>query len=244
MARMRAVGVGICHRIAPFRELFAMPSLVPALSLLETRVLGVLVEKQHTVPDTYPLTLNALVSGCNQRNARDPVIEASDAEVQAAIDRLKSLSMVVESSGGRVMRYSQNVGKVLGLPPQSVALLAVLFLRGPQTAGELRINSDRLHKFGDILAVEAFLNELAEKPYVRELPRMPGSRETRWAHLLSGEPAIPAAAAVAASGTPAERVPMGELAALRADVDRLQGEVESLRATVSELQRQLGIGGG
>src|SRR3954471_17021766 len=159
------------------------------LSLLETRVIGVLVEKQHTVPDSYPLTLNALVSGCNQKTSRDPVIEASETEVQATLDRLKSLTLVVESSGGRVMRYAHNVGKALGLPPQSVALLAVLFLRGPQTAGELRINSDRLHKFGDILAVEAFLNELAEKPWVRELPKQPGARETRWMHLMSGEPA-------------------------------------------------------
>src|SRR6266568_1976704 len=96
--------------------------MTTALSLLETRVLGVLVEKQHTVSDSYPLTLNALVSGCNQKTARDPVIEATEAEVQAAMDHLKSLSMVVESSGGRVMRYAQNVGKVLGIPPQSVAL--------------------------------------------------------------------------------------------------------------------------
>src|SRR3954468_18601763 len=110
------------------------------LSLLETRVIGVLVEKQHTVPDSYPLTLNALVSGCNQKTSRDPVIEASEAEVQATVDRLRSLSMVVESSGGRVMRYAHNAGKVLGIPPQSMALLAVLFLRGPQTAGEVRIN--------------------------------------------------------------------------------------------------------
>src|SRR5947208_4171616 len=131
-----------------------MANPLPALSLLETRVLGTLVEKQHTVPDSYPLTLNALVSGCNQKTARDPVIEASEAEVQAAIDRLKSLSMVIESSGGRVMRYAENVGKVLNIPPQSVAVMAVLMLRGPQTAGELRINSDRLHRFGDILAVE------------------------------------------------------------------------------------------
>src|SRR5919204_3274331 len=100
----------------------------PVLSLLETRVLGVLVEKEHTVPDSYPLTLNAFVSGCNQKTARDPVIEATEAEVQAALDRLKTLSMVVESSGGRVMRYAQNAGKALGIPPQSVALLAVLFL--------------------------------------------------------------------------------------------------------------------
>ena len=161
----------------------------PVLSLLETRVLGVLVEKQHTVPDSYPLTLNALVSGSNQKTSRDPVIEASEAQVQGAIDRLKTLSLVMESSGGRVMRYAHNVGKVLGVPPQSVALLAVMFLRGAQTAGELRINSDRLHKFGDILAVEGFLNEMAERSdgaLVRELARQPGARETRWVHLMSG----------------------------------------------------------
>lgn len=219
-----------------------MAALVPALSLLETRVLGVLVEKQHTVPDTYPLTLNALVSGCNQKNARDPVIEATDAEVQSALDHLKSLSLVVESSGGRTMRYSQNVGKVLGVPPQSVALLAVLFLRGAQTAGELRINSERLHRFGDILAVEGFLNELAEKPYVRELARAPGARETRWTHLLSGEPAA-AAAAAHAPAPAAEVVPMGELSAVRANVERLQAEVAELREALSKIQRELGIGG-
>src|SRR6478735_8520775 len=151
-------------------------SAIPTLSLLETRVLGVLVEKQHTVPDTYPLTLNALVAGCNQKTSRDPVLEASEAEVQGAIDHLRSLSMVMESSGGRVMRYAHNAGKALGLPPQSVALLAVLFLRGPQTAGELRLNSERLHKFGDIMSVEAFLRELAEKPFVRELAKQPGAR--------------------------------------------------------------------
>src|SRR5690242_386433 len=164
-------------------------SSLPALSLLETRVIGVLLEKQHTVPDTYPLTLNALTSGCNQKTSRDPVIEAAETEVQAAVDHLRSLSIVMESSGGRVMRYSQNLGKVLGIPPQSCALLAVLFLRGAQTAGELRIHSERLHKFGDILSVEAFLNELAERKegaLVVELAKAPGARETRWAHLLSG----------------------------------------------------------
>ena len=211
-----------------------------ALSLLETRVLGVLVEKQHTVPDSYPLTLNALVSGANQKTSRDPVIEAAESEVQGAIDHLKSLSMVMESSGGRVMRYAQNVGKVLGVPPQSVALLATLFLRGPQTAGELRINSDRLHKFGDILSVEAFLNELAEKPYVRELPRQPGARETRWVHLLSGEPAA-AAAIEMPSSVPGDGVSASELATLRANFDRLQSEVGTLKETVARLCKELGI---
>jgi uncharacterized protein YceH (UPF0502 family) len=209
----------------------------PVLSLLESRVLGVLVEKQHTVPDSYPLTLNALVSGCNQKTSRDPVIEASDAEVQGAIDRLKMLSLVMESSGGRVMRYAQNVAKVLGIPPQSVALLAVLWLRGLQTAGELRINTERLHKFGDILAVEGFLREMAERPQgalVRELAKQPGARETRWSHLLSGEPAI-AAATVESSGGDGS-VTVSELAAMKAQIARLESDLAALRDTVDRLQ--------
>jgi len=211
---------------------------LPALSLLETRVLGVLLEKQHTVPDTYPLTLNALVSGCNQKTSRDPVIEASDAEVQAAIDHLKSLSLVMESSGGRVMRYSQNIGKGIGVPPQSAALLAVLFLRGPQTAGELRIHSDRLHKFGDIMSVEAFLNELAERKegaLVRELAKAPGARETRWMHLLSGD-VIPAEAGTQPThaSDSADASP-SELHALKSRIDRLESEIASLRETVARL---------
>jgi len=149
---------------------------------------------------------------------------------------------VMESSGGRVMRYAQNVGKVIGSPPQSVALLAVLFLRGPQTAGELRINSDRLHKFGDILAVEGFLHELADREsgaLVRELPKQPGARETRWVHLMSGEPSIPEAAAPAASG--ADAVSVSELAAMKANIDQLQREVAELRETVARLGKELGI---
>jgi uncharacterized protein YceH (UPF0502 family) len=218
-------------------------SALPALSLLETRVLGVLVEKQHTVPDTYPLTLNALVAGTNQKTSRDPVIEATEAQVQAAVDRLKGLSLVVESSGGRVMRYAHNVGRVLSLPPQSVALLAILFLRGPQTAGELRINTDRLHKFGDILAVEGFLHELAERPagaLLKELPRQAGARETRWAHLLSGEPAAPVVAEHS-TAPPTESLTASEIATLQANVDRLQAEVAELREKLARVCKELGI---
>jgi hypothetical protein len=214
---------------------------LPALSLLETRVLGVLVEKQRTVPDTYPLTLNALVSGCNQKTSRDPVIDAAEAEVQSAIDHLKSLSLVVESSGGRVMRYAHNVERVLHLPSQSVALLAVLFNRGPQTAGELRIASERLHKFTDISAVEGFLDELSERPagaLARELARAPGARETRWAHLLSGEPAAPPQAQDVPAG---ESLTVSEIAALKANVDHLQGEVTALKETVARIAKELGL---
>ena len=167
------------------------------------------------------------------------MIEASDAEVQAALDRLKSLSLVVESSGGRVMRYAQNVGKVLGLPPQSVAILTVLFLRGPQTPGELRINSERLHRFGDLLSVQAFLEELAERPFVRELAKAPGAREARWVHLLSGEPAATETAAPTAQPA-GGALAMGEVAAMRSQLDQLQREVAELRETVARLAAQLG----
>ncbi len=122
-----------------------MTPKLPELSLLETRVLGVLVEKQRTVPDTYPLTLNALAAGCGQKTSRDPVMSVTDVEVRVTVDRLRSLSLVVESSGERVMRYAHNIERVLDVPSQAVALLATLMLRGPQTVGELRINSDRLH---------------------------------------------------------------------------------------------------
>ncbi len=218
-----------------------MPAPLPALSLLETRVLGVLVEKQHTVPDTYPLTLNALVAGCNQKTSRHPLLEATEAEAQAALDHLKSHALVVESSGGRVMRYAHNVGRVLDLPSPSVALLAALFLRGPQTVGELRLATERLHRFADLSAVQAFLEELAERPagtLVRELARAPGSREARWAHLLSGEPEPEAAQAPAATG-PAPVAP-NEIAALKSNVDRLTREVAELRDSVAALRRDLG----
>lgn len=135
---------------------------IRALTPLEGRVVAVLLEKQYTVPDTYPLSLNALTAGCNQKTARAPVMNVSEDQVLAAIDGLKSLSLVFEGSSSRVPRFEQNLGRVLGVPSQSAALLTILLLRGPQTAAELRLNSARLHAFADISSVEAFLNELAE----------------------------------------------------------------------------------
>ena len=211
------------------------------LTPLETRVLGVLVEKQATVPDTYPLSLNALVAGCNQKTARHPVIEASDAEVLTAVDALKSLALVFERSGSRVARYEHNVARVLALPSQSVALLAVLMLRGAQTSAELRQNCERLHRFADISSVEGFLDELAarEPPLVRLLQRAPGSREPRWAHLLTGEPAVPAEAAPSAA--PDGTVAAGELAALKSEIDRQRAEIDALRALVQRIAAELGM---
>jgi hypothetical protein len=214
----------------------------PMLSLIETRVLGVLVEKQHTVPDTYPLTLNALVAGSNQKTSRDPVIEATESEVQSALDTLKAHSLIVESSGSRVMRYAHNVERALAIPVQSVALLATLMLRGPQTAGELRINGERLHRFADISAVEGFLHELAARPtgaLVIELPRSPGARETRWAHLLAG-PYEPSVATTDASRG-AEVIPQADIAALQQAVSALRADVDALKETVAALSAELGV---
>ena len=196
-----------------------------SLSLLETRVLGTLYEKQHTVPDSYPLTLNALVSGCNQKTSRSPVMEASDAEVQAAIDSLKSANLVMETSGGRVQRYSHNVERVLQVPSQSAAILTVLMLRGPQTAGELRINCERLHSFADISAVQGFLDELAARSLVVQLARLPGARENRWAHLLSGAPEVEAQGA----------------APKDLSLDELRNEVAALKELVMRISKGTGI---
>jgi uncharacterized protein YceH (UPF0502 family) len=205
------------------------------MSLLETRVLGVLVEKQRAVPDTYPLSLNALTAGCNQKTSRDPILELTEREVQATVDALRRASLVVESSGGRVMRYAHNVERVLDVPGPAVVLLAVLMLRGPQTAGELRINADRLHRFADISAVEGFLHELAARPagaLVVELARAPGARETRWAHLLSGPPAASVALAASVTSTPAAAPVGADIDALARRVDALEAEIEALRAAL------------
>lgn len=220
------------------------------LSLLETRVLGVLVEKALTVPDSYPLTLNSLVSGCNQKNNRDPLLSATDEEVQLAIDSLKSRSLVIESSGGRVMRYAHNVGRVLRIPEQAVALLTALLLRGPQTAAELRINAERLHKFADSSAVEGFLDELAGRTdekgdgaLVIKLSRLPGAREARWMHLLSGVPEDIASDAEQTSvlSTTTATISVTEIATLKAQIARLDQECAELREWVEKLYRELGV---
>jgi uncharacterized protein YceH (UPF0502 family) len=218
---------------------------LPTLSLLETRILGVLVEKQHTVPDSYPLSLNALTLGCNQKTARDPVINASESDVLAALDTLKSLHLVFEGSGSRVPRFEQNVGKVLGVPSQSVALLAMLMLRGPQTAAELRLNTERLHRFADISSVEGFLDELdtREPPLVIKLARAPGARESRWTHLLSGPVAEAAPSAPEGPGSPHADggLVASEVAAMRAEQLRMNAEIARLRAQVERLAKELGV---
>jgi len=215
-----------------------MPSPPPPLTELQARVLGVLVEKQRTVPDIYPLSLNALTAGCNQKNNRDPVMNVTDDQVQQAVDALHARSLVSQSSGARVSRFEQNLARALRIPDQAVALLATLMLRGPQTAGELRINSERLHRFADIASVEAFLEELQTRheaqggPLAVRLGRRPGERGERWGHLLCGPlPEEP---------LPAPRVAGDALEPLRHEIGHLRAEVAELRAAVEALQRRLG----
>ncbi|MDO9283264.1 MAG: YceH family protein [Aquabacterium sp.] len=213
-----------------------------ALTPLEARVLGVLVEKQATVPDTYPLSLNALVAGCNQKTARDPVLNASDADVLAAIDGLKSMSLVFESSGGRVSKYEHNAVRGINVPAPAVALLAVLMLRGPQTLAELRANVERLHRFADMPALEAVLDDLAERfpPRAVLLPRAPGAREPRWAHLLCGEVQMTAAREPGGASDD-DAISVGELVALKAELARQSTELAELRALVHRLATELGV---
>jgi uncharacterized protein YceH (UPF0502 family) len=214
-----------------------------ALTPVEARVLGVLVEKQRTVPDTYPLSMNALVAGCNQKTARAPVMNLTEADVLDAIESLKRLSLVLEGSSSRVPRFEHNVARVLGAPGQAVALLAVLMLRGPQTAAELRLNTARLHDFADISSVDAFLDELAQQtpPRVVKLARTPGEREHRWMHLLCGEVAgVAGQAAAPRAATPAEPSD-DELASLRAAHQDLADEIARLRAQLAYLADALGV---
>ena len=217
------------------------------LSLLEARVLGVLVEKAHTVPDSYPLSINSLTLGSNQKTARDPVLSATEGEVQDAVDGLKGLSLTFEASGSRVTRFEHNLGRALALPSASVALLAVLMLRGPQTVSELRANAERLHRFADLSSVEGFLDELAARPIekggalVVKLPRAPGAREPRWAQLLCGSIDVSAMPVAVES---ADFVAASELASLKAQQAAMQHELSTLRALVERLCGELGVARG
>ncbi|MBS1227373.1 MAG: hypothetical protein H6R17_650 [Proteobacteria bacterium] len=208
------------------------PAALPPLTRLEARLLGVLVEKEKTTPDTYPLTLNSLTAGCNQKSSRDPVMSVGESEIQAALDELRGRLLVLETYGasGRVLRYAQNFGKCYGLPAASVALLAVLMLRGAQTVSELRANCERLYRFDDASSVEAYLEELGERSsgaLARKLPKQAGSREQRWVHLLCGD------APAETTGTDDHQ---GN--ALLARVERLEQEVSELRAELRALTDQ------
>ncbi|MDP1528128.1 YceH family protein [Rhodoferax sp.] len=211
------------------------------LTPIEARVLGTLMEKSRTVPDSYPLSLNSLMLGCNQKSSRDPVMELSEADVASALENLMALSLMRTNTSGRVARYEHNFQRGIGVPEQSAVLLGLLMLRGPQTAAELRLNTERWYKFADISSVEGFLEELQDRsldkggPLVIKLARAPGAREQRWAHLLCG-PVDEAQLAQSGSARGTDGAP-GALAR----IEQLEAEVAQLRATVQLLCTELGV---
>jgi uncharacterized protein len=222
---------------------------IKTLTPIEARVLCTLMEKARTVPDSYPLSLNALVLGCNQKSSRDPLMEVSDDEARQAIDSLKAQSLVFEGSSSRVPRFEHNFQRGAGVNEPQAVVMGLLMLRGPQTAAELRTSGERWYKFADTAAVEAVLQALQQRgddggqPTVQKLPRMPGAREQRWVHLLCGEPDM-AALMASTAHTPAA----GEASDLLARVTALENTVAVLKAENAQLRgyvmtigEQLGI---
>lgn len=210
----------------------------------EARVLATLMEKARTVPDSYPLSLNTLVLGCNQKTSRDPVMDMTEAQAQGAIDSLKKQSLVFEASSSRVTRFEHNFQRGFGVNEPQAVLLGLLMLRGPQTPGELRINSERWYKFADIAAVEDALGELKARgddsgaAMVVQLARTAGMREQRWAHLLCGEslltPFAQAGSSDEAVNRETEPVSLGQ-------AERLQQRIELLESQVAHLYKELGL---
>jgi len=214
------------------------PRIPRSLDPTEVRVLGALMEKQMSTPEYYPLTLNALVAACNQKSNREPVMELAEGDVQRALDRLQDEKLVWRVLGGRAVRFDHNLDKVWHLKPAEKAILTLLFLRGPQTSGELRGRSDRLHKFETVNEVEDTLRDMAahSEPLVRELARRPGQKEARWAHLAGGavaddEPVLGPRSSVLGLET-------GE--PLSARVASLEQRVEELSAKLDQLLKTLG----
>ena len=219
---------------------------IRTLTPIEARVLATLMEKARTVPDSYPLSLNALVLGCNQKTSRDPLMEVSDDEARAAIDSLKAQSLVFEASSSRVPRYEHNFQRAAGVTEQQAVLMGLLVLRGPQTPAELRTNGERWYKFVDPAAIENVLQELQQRGdnggqrMVQKLPRMPGAREQRWTHLLSGEPDLEALLANAPAAFEASDL-LARVTALENTVARLRADNAQLREHVLTISGQLGI---
>lgn len=204
----------------------------PLLDVLETRVLGALMEKQRTTPDNYPMTLNALVQACNQKTSRHPVMQLQPGEVGHTLGQLRDRDLIRAAFSGRAERYEQRLATFLKLDRQEQALLCVLMLRGPQTLGELRTNASRMADFADLAAVNDALELLQahEPPLLVHLPRAAGRREERFAHLLCGEPVLePEPAPGRSTGADAQRI------------DELEREVRQMKAELETLWRLSGL---
>ena len=214
------------------------------LSAPEIRVLGALIEKQITTPDYYPLTLNALTNACNQTSNRDPVVSFAESTVVRALEALreKRLAVLFDGATSRVPKYAHKFAETLALTPPEVAALAVLFLRGPQTAGEIRGRSGRLHEFATIEETEATLRGLAEKspPLVVKLPRQAGCKESRQAHLLSGPVTVeaPVRTSRPEPATLTVRLENDRLTGLEAETAALRREVAGLKQELADFKRQ------
>ena len=209
----------------------------------EVRVLGALMEKEVATPEYYPLSLNALVNACNQKSNREPVVSYDEDTVETALGGLRAKGLAARISGHdmRVPKHAHRLPEVINLGRREAAVLCVLMLRGPQTAGELRGRTERLYQFDDLEAVDACLTRLMEwqpEPLAARLPRQVGYKEVRYAHLLSGEPPTTAAAPAAAQ-TPGVRETRDEpVARLQASVDRLDAEVADLKRQFAEFKKQ------
>lgn len=202
----------------------------------EARVIGCLVEKEATTPDNYPLTVNALISACNQKSNRNPVMDLDEETVTNALDSLRDKNLVYLFHGGssRVPKYKHLVPKILDLSYPEVAVICVLLLRGPQTPGEIKSRSARLYNFADIGQVEETLRALndRETPLVKDLGRQPGQKGSRFAHLLSGEVELSEGSAV----RPATEPDAGRFSELKGEVDQLRDEMEALKESFEEFR--------
>lgn len=195
----------------------------------ERRVLGSLIEKEMATPEHYPLSLNALTSACNQKSNRDPVVSYDEATVLQAVSSLKEKKFAWESHAGRVTKYSQNFTKIKDLTDKEAAVICLLLLRGPQTLGELRARSERLHKFESLAEVEEVMNDLADQDLTVRLPRQPGRKEARYTHQLGGKPDPETASQSGASAPRTE---------LEQEVAELKEEIAGLRREFHEFKKQ------
>jgi len=222
--------------IPPLDDSKSRPHLPRTLDAVELRILGSLMEKQLSTPEYYPLTLNALVAACNQKSNREPVMELSESDVDRALNRLQDEKLVWRVMGGRAVRFDHNLDALWHINRREKALLTLLFLRGAQTAGEMRGRSDRLHSFDSVAEAEQVLRDLAaqSEPLVRQLPRRPGQKEERWTHLAGGEPAI----VEEAPATTSSSTSSGEPLSVR--VQRLEDSVAALIEELHALKTKLG----
>jgi uncharacterized protein len=207
---------------------------VESLDSVEIRVLGCLLEKQETTPDAYPLTLNALRLACNQTTSRDPVVEYDEATVRDAAQRLgrRGWARLASYHGSRSPKYRHLLDEALGLSPAERALLCILMLRGPQTAGELKQRSEKLHRFEDLGTVEQTLDRLATRELGRWLERRPGQKEARFTHLLERDAATSERTDAGADEVEPNDL-AGEVARLRRELEELRRDVDALRARLS-----------